>query len=82
MNSIFSLWSSIANFARSLNRLAAVADKVADEAERRVEIVGYTPAAPVSAMAMSGPGQAILADGVALETNGHAAEPVKAGRRK
>jgi hypothetical protein len=47
MNAIFSLWSAFANLARAVNRLASVADAVAEEAERRVEVVAYhgkTPA--------------------------------------
>lgn len=48
MNSIFSLFASMANLARSLNRMASVVDAVADEAERRVELVGHTPAAQVT----------------------------------
>lgn len=73
MNSIFSLWSAIANFTRSLNRLAAVADAVADEAERRVEVIGHTPAAPIALSSADGP--------ELVTANGHA-EPVKASRRK
>jgi hypothetical protein len=47
MNAIFSLWSAFANLARAVNRLASVADAVAEEAERRVDVIAYhgkTPA--------------------------------------
>ena len=69
MNSIFTLFSALANLARSFNRLASVVDAVSTEAERRVEVIGYTPA----------PTAAILGTAF-LEENGHA-EPVKTGGR-
>lgn len=46
MNAIYSVFAALANFARSLNRLAAVADQVAEEAEKRVEVVGYHGTTP------------------------------------
>lgn len=50
MNAIYSAFCAIANFARALNRLAAVADAVAGEAERRVELIGHVPAVPAPQM--------------------------------
>lgn len=47
MNAILSLWTAIANLARSLNRLAAATDAIAEEGERRVELVTHQlPALP------------------------------------
>jgi hypothetical protein len=74
MNAIYSAFQALANFARSLNRLTGVIDKVADEAERRVDLVGYT--APPA-------GPALLTEDLTpvVETNGHAnGEPVGAGK--
>src|SRR5258708_6465502 len=67
MNSIYSLFTSIANLARSLNRLAATVDAVAGEAERRVELIDHRPAARVPV----------------IESTGHAnGELAKAGRAR
>lgn len=57
MNAIYSLFSSLANLGRAVNRLAAALDVVSTETERRVELIGHTPAAPVTLEA--------------TETNGH-----------
>jgi hypothetical protein len=62
MNAIFSLWSAFANLARAVNRLASVADAVAEEAERRVEVVAYhgkTPAIEARADESSSPAPAL-----------------------
>lgn len=50
MNALYALWAALANLARACNRLAAVADAAADEAERKVEVIGHrstVPALPV-----------------------------------
>jgi hypothetical protein len=76
MNAIFSLWSAFANLARAVNRLASVADAVAEEAERRVEVVAYhgkTPAIEAGRDESSNHAEAPRANGrqrKAIATNG------------
>lgn len=46
MNALLNLWNAVANLARSLNRLAAVADSVSEQVEQRVEVIGYNGKQP------------------------------------
>jgi hypothetical protein len=46
MNAIFTMFSAVANLARSLNRMASVVDRISEEAERRVEVIGHQDETP------------------------------------